>query len=178
MPHIQVSPSLPGIISLFDFRKETAKPLCDLAQTLLQGPSTLSKFDRELIAAVVSYGNNCLFCSQSHAAVAKAHDEKRSQLVEHAMENFVSADLPAKTKSLLKIALQVRESGKAVQAADVENARKEGATDIEIHDTILIAAAFCMYNRYVDGLATLAPPKGSPAYLEMGRRLAAEGYHA
>jgi len=69
----------------------------------------------------------------------------------------------------------VRESGKSVRPEDIERARREGATDVEIHDTVLIAAAFSMYNRYVDGLATWAPEEPA-AYREGGARLAQEGY--
>ena len=62
-------------------------------------------------------------------------------------------------------------------AADVDAARKEGATDLEIHDTVLIAAAFCMYNRYVDGLGTIQPD--DPAfYHDRGARVARDGYAA
>jgi hypothetical protein len=69
----------------------------------------------------------------------------------------------------------VQQDGKLVTPADVEAARKEGATDMEIHDTVLIAAAFCMYNRYVDGLATVQPD--DPAfYRERGMRVARDGY--
>ena len=60
-------------------------------------------------------------------------------------------------------------------ADDIARARAEGATDVEIHDTVLIAAAFCMFNRYVDGLATLTPADPA-AYDDMGRRMAEHGY--
>ena len=76
---------------------------------------------------------------------------------------------------MLAIADKVRRDGKAVQSEDIESARREGATDLEIHDTVLIAAAFSMYNRYVDGLATWAP-EDPAAYRESGARLAREGY--
>jgi hypothetical protein len=46
---------------------------------------------------------------------------------------------------------------------------------MEIHGTVLIAAAFCMYNRYVDGLAMLTPTNPQ-AYDEIGQRIAREGY--
>jgi alkylhydroperoxidase/carboxymuconolactone decarboxylase family protein YurZ len=78
-------------------------------------------------------------------------------------------------KSLLVIAGQVQRGGKSVTARDVEAARQQGATDTEIHDTVLIAAAFCMYNRYVDGLATWQPQDES-MYAAMGKHLASEGY--
>ena len=75
----------------------------------------------------------------------------------------------------MTIAGKVQQGGKHVTGTDIEHARAEGATDLEIHDTVLIAAVFCMYNRYVDGLATFTPT--DPAlYDQMGRRMASEGY--
>jgi hypothetical protein len=73
------------------------------------------------------------------------------------------------------IAGKVQQNGRLVTEADVEAARREGATDREIHDTVLIAAAFSMFNRYVDGLATWAPTDAE-SYDEMGRRMAEQGY--
>ncbi|MFN7997047.1 MAG: hypothetical protein U0Q18_25765 [Bryobacteraceae bacterium] len=78
-------------------------------------------------------------------------------------------------KALLAIADKVRQSGRAVQPQNIERARREGATDLEIHDTVLIAAAFSMYNRYVDGLATWAP-EDAAAYRASGAELARHGY--
>jgi alkylhydroperoxidase family enzyme len=77
-------------------------------------------------------------------------------------------------KALLHIAGKVQISGRAVMAADIAAAREQGADDREIHDTVLIAAAFSMFNRYVDGLGSWTPT--DPAvYEEMGRRMA-KGY--
>jgi hypothetical protein len=64
-----------------------------------------------------------------------------------------------------------------VTTEDVERARQQGATDKEIHDTVLIAAAFCMYNRYVDGLATWQP-RDAEVYREIGLRVVNHGYTA
>jgi alkylhydroperoxidase/carboxymuconolactone decarboxylase family protein YurZ len=80
-----------------------------------------------------------------------------------------------KLKTLLAIAAKVQAGGKQVTAEDVARARAAGATDLEIHDTVLIAAAFCMYNRYVDGLATLTPTDPD-VYDRMGQRMAQQGY--
>jgi uncharacterized peroxidase-related enzyme len=176
MPHIQLSKDLPGILGPFAFRPQTAKPLSQLAETLLRGPSSLTSAERELIAAVVSRGNECVFCCQSHAAASRAHYNDKKTIVDDALKNPQTTSLSPKMRSLLAIALKVRESGRAVEPKHVEAARKEGATDLEIHDTVLVAAAFCMFNRYVDGLATVAPPEGSPAYEPMGVMLATQGY--
>ncbi|EMD22149.1 carboxymuconolactone decarboxylase family protein [Amycolatopsis azurea] len=175
MPHVALDENLPGIAALFAYRPETAAPLGQLADVLLRGPSSLSVGERELIGAVVSRGNDCTFCSRSHAAVAAEALEGGIAVVEAAWKDVDGAPVSAKVKALLHVALAVREGGKAVGEDLIAAARAEGATDVEIHDTVLIAAAFCMFNRYVDGLATIAPDD-QDAYKATGVRLLAEGY--
>lgn len=175
MPHIQLNETLPGIVGLFAFRPETAKPMRALAETLLRGPSTLSSGERELIATFVSAKNDCHFCQTSHGAAAAHHLGGNEQLVLDVKKNYSKAAISDKLKALLAIASKVQQGGKHVLPEDVAQARAQGATDLEIHDTVLIAAAFCMYNRYVDGLAAWAP-KEPEAYQEMGRRMAEQGY--
>lgn len=177
MPHIQLPDGLPGIVSAFAFRPETAKPMRALAEVLLRGPSSLTSGERETIAAFVSTGNDCYFCQTSHRAAAAHHLGGNYALVDAVRFDYQNAPVGAKLKALLTIAARVRESGKNVTAGDIARARAEGATDLEIHDTILIAAAFCMYNRYVDGLATFTPVDPR-LYDEMGARMASEGYLA
>lgn len=175
MPHIDLPDGVPGIRGPLNKYPETAKPLLDLAQTLLRGDSTLSAGERELIATYVSKQNACVFCSSSHGAAAKHLLDEDFDLVEHIWADFETAPIGDKLKALLHIAGQVRRGGRNVTDDAVARARDEGATDKEIHDTVLIAAAFCMYNRYVDGLATAAPQELS-AYDEMGAVMAREGY--
>ena len=175
MPHLSLPEGLPGITSGFAFRPETAKPMRELAHTLLHGPSTLTPGERELIATYVSSQNDCYFCQTSHGAVAAAHLGKNSDLVEQVKRDFLHASVSEKLKALLLIAGQVQQGGKTVSSETVEKARLQGATDLEIHDTVLIAAAFCMYNRYVDGLATWQP-RDPAMYSSMGERLATHGY--
>ena len=174
MPHIQLPEGLPGITGGFAFRPETAKPMRELAHVLLHGPSTLSPGERELIATYVSSENECHFCQASHGAAAAAHLGD-GQVVEQVKRNLQQAGISDKLKALLKIAGLVRQDGKLVTPEDVARAREAGATDLEIHDTILIAAAFCMFNRYVDGLDTWQP-KDTGLYAAMGQQLAAHGY--
>ncbi len=175
MPHIDLPEGLPGITSGFAFRPETAKPMRELAHVLLHGPSTLTGGERELIATYVSSENDCYFCQTSHGAAAAAHLGKDAALVDQVKRDFLKSPVSDKLKALLVIAGQVQQGGKHVTAESVEIARQQGATDLEIHDTVLIAAAFCMYNRYVDGLATWQP--NDPAmYSSMGEHLATHGY--
>jgi uncharacterized peroxidase-related enzyme len=174
MPHIALPDGLPGITAGFAFRPETARPMRELTHILLHQPNSLTPGERELIAAHVSARNHCHFCYASHAAVASAHLGDAS-IAESVQSNPADAAVSPKLKALLAIAGKVQQDGKLVTAADIEAARKQGATDLEIHDTVLIAAAFCMYNRYVDGLATWQPE--NPAmYAEMGAQLAKAGY--
>ena len=175
MPHIVLPDGLPGITSGFAFRPETAKPMRELAEVLLRGSNTLTSGEREMIAAFVSDRNDCHFCHASHRAAAAHHMDGRYEVVDAVKQDYESAPVSPKLKALLAIAGKVQEGGKQVTTADVERARGEGATDREIHDAVIIAAAFCMFNRYVDGLATLTPTD-EQAYDMMGQRMAKEGY--
>ena len=174
MPHIALPEQLPGISSAFAFRPETAKPMRELAHVLLHEPNTLSPGERELIATYVSSLNDCYFCQTSHGAAAACHLGNR-ETVSQVHADFQQAPISEKLKRLLVIAGQVQRGGKHVSRSAVDAAREAGATDTEVHDTVLIAAAFCMYNRYVDGLATLQP-KNDAMYAQMGAHLAREGY--
>jgi uncharacterized peroxidase-related enzyme len=175
MAHIQLPEGLPGITGPLTFSPQTAKPLLELAEVLLRGPNTLTSAEREMIATYVSSQNDCQFCQLSHGAAAAEHLGGNYELIDRIKLNYETSELSGKMKSLLAIAGKVQQGGKQVTVADVARARQHGATDKEIHDTVLIAAAFCMYNRYVDGLAT-SQPRDSAMYREMGQRLAKEGY--
>jgi uncharacterized peroxidase-related enzyme len=174
MPHIKVKPGLPGITGLLEFRLDTAGPIRELTQILLRGNSTLSEADRELIATYVSFLNECVFCTTAHAATA-AHLMGSTEAVDAIRWNPEQAPVSDKLKALLKIAGKVQQNGSMVHTEDIEQARMQGATDLEIHDTVLIAALFCMYNRYVDGLASFTPQ--DPAfYATLAKRLSENGY--
>jgi len=175
MPHIHLTEGIPGILGPMLFRPETAKPLNELAEVLLRQPGSLSAGERELIATYVSAENDCYFCQTVHGAVAAHHLGGDEDLVLRTKTDPATAPVSRKLKALLKIAGKVQKGGKSVLPEDIEQARLLGATDLEIHDTVLIAAAFCMYNRYVDGLATWAPTDPE-MYRAQGARLAKEGY--
>jgi uncharacterized peroxidase-related enzyme len=183
MAHITLPDGLPGITGPLAFRPETARPLRALAEFLLRGPNTLSSADREIIATYTSSQNDCHFCQTSHGAAAAHHLGSSSELagnfalIAEITRDFEAAPISAKLKALLNIAGHVQQGGKRVTTEDIARARVEGATDTEIHDTVLIAAAFCMYNRYVDGLATWAPQERE-AYIPMGEHMAHHGYVA
>ncbi|HTS43669.1 MAG TPA: peroxidase-related enzyme [Puia sp.] len=174
MPYIPLEEHLPGITGLLEYRKDSAAPIRELTQTLLRGPSTLTEGERELIATIVSSRNECGFCTAAHTAAANVllGENDTSEKVK---QDIVTAPVSNKMKALLTIASQVQESGKSVTEASIQKAKEEGATDIEIHDTVLIAAAFCMYNRYVDGLATWAP-QDRQFYVHRAPQRAEEGY--
>jgi uncharacterized peroxidase-related enzyme len=175
MPHIQLPEGLPGIRGAMAYRPETARPLNDLVEILLHGPNSLTPGERELIATYVSSENDCYYCQTIHGAIAAASLGDDEALVKKVKLDFENAEISEKLKALLVIAGQVQKGGKQVTAEAVARARNLGATDLEIHDTVLIAAAFCMFNRYVDGLAT-TQPRDEAMYRERGKRIAREGY--
>ena len=165
----------PGISGPMRYRPETAKPLNALAEVLLRAPNSLPPGERELIAAYVSGRNECEFCCASHSAFSAVQLDEGYALIDQVRGDLDGAPVSEKLRALLRIAGAVQISGRNVTTELVEAARSEGATDVEIHDTVLIAAAFCMYNRYVDGLGTFAPA-GRDAYAAAARRIVAFGY--
>jgi uncharacterized peroxidase-related enzyme len=175
MAYIKLDNDMPGIVSLLWSKPKTGKVLSKLAQTLLKGPSTLSSGEREMIAAYVSSLNCTNFCNHSHSSAAAYYFKGDHDLIQRIKQDPKTANISAKMKSLLAIAGKVRESGQSVTAQDFDAARANGATDDELHETVLISAAFCMYNRYVDGLGT-AEPEDKDEYKDMGKRMAEKGY--
>ncbi|MHA4846514.1 carboxymuconolactone decarboxylase family protein [Flavitalea antarctica] len=175
MAYINVPEGVPGIRSLAMYRPETGKHLYELAQVLLRGPSPLTEAEREMIATFVSSRNSCVFCTSSHAAAARCLLGSESGLMDDVLHDYQTAAISDKMKTLLNIAGKVQILGKEVKQHDIDLARSAGATDLDIHDTVLIAATFSMFNRYVDGLATLTPTNPGD-YEEMGKRLAEKGY--
>lgn len=181
MAHIELGldeTNFPGISGLMRFRPETAGPLNALAEALLHAPHpTLGAGERELIAAYVSGLNECNFCCSSHSAFAAAQLDGGMSLVQQVRADVETADVSPKLRALLRIAAKVQQDGRKVTADLVEQARAEGATEVDIHDAVLIAAAFCMFNRYVDGLGTVLPLDPS-AYEQTAERIKANGYVA
>lgn len=175
MPYIPLEQHLPGITGLLEYNKESAAPIRELTQILLRGPSTLTEGERELIATIVSYKNECTFCCTAHTAAADAFLGEKDTTAK-VKQNISTAPVSDKMKALLTIAAQVQKGGKNVTIELVEKAKDAGATDIEIHDTVLIAALFCLYNRYVDGLAT-ALPADIGYYDTLAERLVTNGYN-
>ncbi|MDP9041310.1 MAG: peroxidase-related enzyme [Bacteroidota bacterium] len=174
MAYIQLNNGLPGITGLLENRVDTAAPIRELTQVLLRGENTLSEMERELIATIVSFKNQCHFCTNAHAATVTALGGSR-ELLEKVYHDLENAPLSEKIKALLVIGSKVQESGQAVFPKHIGRAKAAGATDKEIHDTVLIAALFCLYNRYVDGMDTYCP--ADPLYYKkLASRLVTNGY--
>lgn len=175
MPYIKTPDDIPGIRGLMNFRPDAALALNKLAQALLADEASLSRAERELIASFVSNRNECKFCMTSHGAIAAHLPGCDHQTVKAVWDDYNTAPVSEKLKALLNIAGKVQKGGKHVTEADIALAREAGASDMDIHDTVLIAAAFCMFNRYVDGLGATTPD--DPAFYEIvGKQRAAEGY--
>jgi uncharacterized peroxidase-related enzyme len=184
MPHVALTPNLPGMAALGAYRPDVYARLASLADLLLQQQhpqSTLSPGERELLASYVSSLNHCAYCTISHGCVAAAHLGGDTSLVsavqDGSYETSGSSAVSPKMKALLHVARLVQKGGKEVSGEAVESAKAAGATDMDVHDTVLIAAMFCMFNRYVDGLAT-EMPADREMFVGRGRELAKKGYVA
>jgi uncharacterized peroxidase-related enzyme len=175
MTYLKTGIDQPGIVELLFYKGSTGKALSNLAHTLLHGPSQLTPGERELVASYVSSLNKCEFCHESHSASSGFHLNDSGSTAFSIKTDLENSAVSEKMKALLRIAALVQKSGRDVTPKSIEAARANGASDEDIHDTVLIAAAFCMYTRYVDGLATNLPAEKSD-YIPMGKRLAQIGY--
>jgi uncharacterized peroxidase-related enzyme len=176
MAYIDLKNDLPGIRGPMIYRPETGKILNELAEVLLHDEdNTLTRGEREMIGAYVSSENDCFFCQNVHGAMAQHYFQSDMQFIDDIKKDYRSTPISEKLKSLLSIAGSVQKGGKRVTPEQIEKAKSLGATDREIHDSVLIAAAFCMFNRYVDGLNTWAP-QDRQVYVDRAAMRAEEGY--
>jgi uncharacterized peroxidase-related enzyme len=175
MAHINLPEGLPGIRGPMALRPETSKPLNEFAEALLRSENSLTRGERELIATHVSYLNDCFFCQNAHGGLAQHYLSCDLEQMDKMKMNPETAPISNKLKALISIAGSVQKGGKHVTSQQIEKAKSLGATDLEIHDTVLIAAAFCMFNRYVDGLGTWAP-QDRTFYVNRAKARAEEGY--
>ena len=175
MPHIEIPEGIPGIRGPLSLRPDVAKPLSGFMEVLMRDENSLSRGERELIATYVSYLNNCLFCELAHGGVAQHYLQCDLDFIEQIKSDFTATLIGEKMKTLLAIAGSVQKGGKYVTTGQIDNAKRSGASDVEIHDTVLIAAAFCMFNRYTDGLATWTPTDIN-FYLDRAPEIARKGY--
>ncbi len=176
MAYINLPENLPGIRGLMAFRPETAQPLNEFAEILLRSDdNTLTRGERELMATYVSHLNDCFFCQNAHGGIAQHYLQCDMQFIDNIKEDYEAMPISEKMKALLQVAGSVQRGGKHVTPEQIERAKAAGATDLEIHDTVLISAFFCLCNRYVDGLGTEAPPDRQ-FYIDRGKMRAEEGY--
>lgn len=176
MAYIELQNDLPGIRGPMGYSPKTGEALNELAEILLHDENnTLTRGERELIGAYVSSENDCFFCQNVHGAMAQYYFNSDIQFIDNIKKDYQSAPISDKLKALLSIAGSVQKGGKFVTGEQVEHAKSLGASDKEIHDTVLIAAAFCMFNRYVDGLNTWAP-QDRQLYVERAKMRAQDGY--
>ena len=173
-------PDIASMAALNNYRPDVYAILGPLGEYLLHTPTLgLSCADREIIAAFVSSLNGCAYCEAIHSAIATVHlGSNMRELIENIKHDYTSSHISPQLKALLAIAEQVQKGGKNVTAEAVAKAKACGANDDDVHDTVLLAAAFCMFNRYVDGLGTCMPEdqdeveKMAPAIAEMGYSMA------
>jgi uncharacterized peroxidase-related enzyme len=175
MPHITLPIDAPGIRGPLAFRPDAAAHLLGLAETILRQPASLEPSERETIAAWTSYLNGCNFCMKSHAAAARAwFGTPGSAALDQLLDSGDPSGFSPKMQALLAVSRALQACVLGVKPEHIARARSAGASDSDIHDTVLITAAFCMYNRYVEGLGTREAEEHE--YEPMGRRLRDQGY--
>lgn len=175
MAHIELPPGLPGIVALLTAYPHSRKPLNALANAVLVGDASLTRGEREMIATYTSHGNECNFCMNSHRSAARHLLGEAARLMDDVLRDAQTAAVSEKMRALLAISAKVRKDGRLVTADDVKQAKAAGADERAIHDTVLITAMFCMFNRYVDGLGTPLP-NDAAVFDAVGARIAEHGY--
>jgi len=185
VPVVGSLPDVPGIVVAMRLSPGLAVHLRGLADELLVKDfpgATLTRAERELIATAVSAGNDCFYCMDSHGAFASELLRRANPVDTSTIDALVdgiksggSEGVDAKLAALLQIARIVQRHGREVTQADVQRALEAGATDADTQLAVLIASAFCMYNRMVDGLRAKTP--ASPeAYRARAAEIAEHGY--
>lgn len=177
-------PDVPGIGVAMRLTPGLGRHLRGLADEVLVNDypgATISRHEREMIATAVSAANDCFFCMDSHAAHARAVMELTGDLEQAPVLDVIttgsSDGLDPKMQALLHIARTVRRAPLELTADDVAAATSAGASDGDVQLAILIAAAFSMYNRLVDGFRAKTPPVVG-VYAERARQIAEHGYSA
>ncbi len=175
-------PDFPGIVVAMRLSPGLAVHLRGLADELLVKDfpgATLTRGERELLATAVSAGNDCFYCMDSHGAFASEllarEDAKGIELVVDGIKTGASEGVSPKLAALLHLARTVQRNARAVTKDDVARATAAGATDGDTQLAVLIASAFCMYNRMVDGLRAETPPSAE-AYRARAKEIAEHGY--
>ena len=175
-------PEVPGILAAIRLTPGLGVHLRGLADELLVNDfpgATIERHEREMLATAVSAGNDCFYCMDSHGAFASALIERSGATdllpVVDVIKSGSSDGLGEKMQALLHISRTVRRDPLDLTAADVAAATDAGATDADIQLAVLIAAAFSMYNRMVDGFRAMTPPSAE-AYRARASEIAEHGY--
>lgn len=175
-------PEVPGIVAAMQLSPGLALHLRGLADELLVRDfpgATLTRAERELIATAVSAGNDCFYCMDSHGAFAgellrRANATGVDALID-SVKSGRAQEMGAKMAALVHLASTVQESPRRLTREDVVRALEAGATDADTQLAVLIASAFCMYNRMVDGLRARTPANEA-AYAARATEIAEHGY--
>ena len=175
-------PDAPGILTALRLTPGLGLHLRGLADELLVNDfpgTTLKRYEREMMATATSAGNDCFYCMDSHGAFATAlleHDGATDLVpVIDVIKAGSSEGLSPKMQALLQISRTVRRQPLDLTADDVAAAHAAGATDADVQLAVLIAAAFSMYNRMVDGFRAATPPSAE-VYRDRASEIAAHGY--
>jgi uncharacterized peroxidase-related enzyme len=174
-------PDAPGILAAMQLAPGLGAHLRGLADELLVNDfpgSTLTRGERELLATAVSAGAGCVYCMDSHSAFAEellsAGGAKPDGVIDSVTTGGDAGRGP-RLSALLHIARTVGRRALDLSRADVDRATTAGASDGDVQLAVLIASAFSMYNRMVDGLRARTPPTRE-AFRDRARQIAEHGY--
>jgi uncharacterized peroxidase-related enzyme len=183
-PIVDGLPDAPGILTALLLTPNLGIHLRGLADELLVNDfagATISRAEREMLATATSAANDCFYCMDSHGAFATALLVRGGAADQVPLVDVIKAGssegLGPKMQALLHVARTVRRNPLDLAAADIAAARAAGASDADVQLAVLIASAFSMYNRMVDGFRAMTPPSAE-VYAERAGQIAEHGYSA
>lgn len=124
----------------------------DLYMKIMFGKSPLRRYQREMIAVVVSVYNNCLYCTTHHAEAVR-HFWKDEAKVNQLIKDYTQVDLSEEDRLWCDLAKQLTQNpSQADEAVYLQPLRALDVEDRAILDATLVIAYFNFVNRIVLGL--------------------------
>lgn len=143
-------PQVPGILQCFATHPPLLAHMMGLAKSMLFVDGSLGRKHKEMISTFVSASNDCAYCADSHAFAFRVQGGTKHALDAVLACDLKSAAITAEERTLLQLADKVTHDSHSITSADIEATRVAGWTDLQIAETIHVAALFAAFNRVVN----------------------------
>ena len=143
-------PQVPGILQCFATHPPLLEHMMGLARTMLFTEGALGRKNKELLATFVSSRNQCAYCADSHGSSLLVNGGSPDLLSAALTCDLHSTSIDAHQAALLHFVQKVTDDSQHINPADIETLRAHHFTDLQIAETIHLAALFACFNRVVN----------------------------